>query len=124
MAATIGFYLSGVIAFAIIFIGCRFLLAPSAAAAAYGVPAGAEPYLRAYLSAKGIRDIASGLFAAILIAHGSAHVLGWFMLAATLIPIADAVIVLHHGGSRAVAFGVHGSTAVAMLIISGLLLVD
>jgi hypothetical protein len=39
---------------------------PSTAAAAYGVPAGAKPHLRAYLSAKGIRDIASGLFAAIL----------------------------------------------------------
>jgi hypothetical protein len=38
----------------------------------------AEPHLRAYLSAKGIRDIASGLFAAILIAYGSAHVLSWF----------------------------------------------
>jgi hypothetical protein len=80
----------GVIAIAIIFTGCRFLLAPSTAAAAYGVPAGAEPHLRAYLSAKGIRDIASGLFAAILITHGSGQVLGWFMLAATLIPIGDA----------------------------------
>jgi hypothetical protein len=73
MAATIGFYLSGVIAIAIIFIGCRFLLAPSTAAAAYRVPAGAEPHSRAYLSAKGIRDIASGLFIAILMAYGSAH---------------------------------------------------
>jgi hypothetical protein len=42
MAATIGFYLSGVIAIAIIFIGCRFLLAPSTAASAYGVPTGAN----------------------------------------------------------------------------------
>ena len=57
MAATIGFYLSGVIAIAIIFIGCRFLLAPATAAAAYGVPAGVEPHWRAYLSAKGIRDM-------------------------------------------------------------------
>jgi hypothetical protein len=122
MAATIGFYLSAVIALGIIFIGGRFLLAPSLAAAGYGVSAGTEPRSRAYLSAKGIRDIASGLFIAVLIAYGSAHVLGWFMLAATLIPIADAVIVLHHGGSRTVAFGVHGGTAVVMLIISGLLL--
>jgi hypothetical protein len=52
MAAIIGFYLSGVIAIAIIFIGCRFLLAPSTAAAAYGVPAGVEPHSRAYLSAR------------------------------------------------------------------------
>ena len=57
-------------------------------------------------------------------AYGSAHILGWFMLAATLIPVADAVIVLQQGGSRTVAFGVHGATAVAMLIISGLLLID
>jgi hypothetical protein len=122
MATTVGFYLSGVIAAGIIFIGCRFLLAPSTAATAYGVPAGVEPRSRAYLSAKGIRDIASGLIAAILIAYGSAHPLGWFMLAATIIPIGDAAIVLRQGGSRAVAFGVHGSTAVVMLIISGLLL--
>jgi hypothetical protein len=124
MMTTIGFYLSGVIAAAIIFIGCRFLLAPSIAAVAYGVPAATEPHSRAYLSAKGIRDIASGLFAAMLIAYGSANALGWFMLIATLIPIADAVIVLHQGGSRTIAFGVHGSTAVVMLIISGLLLID
>jgi hypothetical protein len=99
-------------------------LAPSTAATAYGVTASIEPHSRAYLSAKGIRDIASGLFVAILIAYGSAHVLGWFMLVATLIPVADAAIVLHQGGGRATAFGVHGGTAVAMLIISGLLLID
>jgi hypothetical protein len=46
------------------------------------------------------------------------------MLIATLIPIADAMIVLRQGGSKTIAFGVHGSTAVAMLIISGLLLID
>jgi hypothetical protein len=124
MATSIGFYLSGVIAVGIVFIGCRFLLAPSSAAAAYGVPAGAEPHSRAYLFAKGIRDIASGLFAAMLIAFGSAHALGWFMLIATIIPIADAVIVLLQGRNRTVAFGVHGGTAVAMLIISGLLVID
>jgi len=124
MMTGIGFYLSGLIAVGIIFIGCRFLLAPATAAAGYGVPAGDEPRSRAYLSAKGIRDIASGLFVVMLVAYGSAHALGWFMLIATLIPIADAVIVLHQGGSRIIAFGVHGGTAVAMLIISGLLLID
>lgn len=122
MAISIGFYLSAVIAAGIIFIGGRFLVAPSLAAAGYGVPAGTEPHSRAYLSAKGIRDIASGLFAAILIAYGSAHPLGWFMLAAAIIPIGDAAIVLRQGRSRAVAFGIRGSTAAAMLIISGLLL--
>jgi hypothetical protein len=44
------------------------------------------------------------------------------MLAASIVPIGDAAIVLHHGGSRAAAFAIHGSTALVMLIISGLLL--
>ena len=122
MVTSVGFYLSGVIAAGIIFIGGRFLWAPYLAAAGYGVSAGTEPHSRAYLSAKGIRDIASGLFVAILMAFGSPHALGWFMLAATIIPVADGAIVLHHGGSKAVVFGVHGGTAAAMLIIAGLLL--
>src|SRR5262249_61124323 len=46
LAATIGFYLSGVIAIGIIFICCRFLLAPSTAAAAFGGPAGGVPAYR------------------------------------------------------------------------------
>jgi hypothetical protein len=122
VATTIGFYLSALIAAGIILIGGRFLVASSLAAAAYGVPASTGPRSGAYLCAKGIRDIASGLFIAILIAYGAAHLLGWFMLAASIIPIGDAAIVLRHGGSRAAAFGWHGSTAVVMLIISGLLL--
>jgi len=76
MATNIGFVLSALIAVGIIYIGGRFLAAPSLAATAYGVPTGTEPHSRAYLSAKGIRDIASGLFAAIPIAYGSAHSLG------------------------------------------------
>jgi hypothetical protein len=71
MATTIGFVLSAVIAVGIILIGGRFLAAPTLAATGYGVPAGTEPHSRAYLSAKGVRDIASGLFAAIPIAYGS-----------------------------------------------------
>jgi Domain of unknown function (DUF4267) len=122
MATNIGFFLSALIAVGIIFIGGRFLAAPSLAAAAYGVPASSEPHSRAYLSAKGIRDIASGLFAAIPIAYGSTRPLGWFMLVAILIPVGDAAIVLHQGGTRAAAFGIYDSTAAVMLIISGLLL--
>jgi hypothetical protein len=42
--------------------------------------------------------------------------------AATIIPLADAVIVLRHGGTRTAAFGIHGVTAGAMLVVSGVLL--
>ena len=122
VTATIGYWLSGAIALGIVFIGARFFFAPHAAAAAYGVSVGPDPRWEAYLSVKAVRDIASGLFTMILILNQSAHLLGWFILAATIIPLVDAAIVLRHGGTRTVAFGIHGVTAVAMLITSGLLL--
>ena len=122
MAITIGFYLSGAIAFAIVVIGARFFVAPRAAAAGYGVTMGQEKACDAFLSVKGVRDIVSGLFTVIVIVDRSAQLLGWFMLVATIIPITDTAIVLRHGGTKATAFGIHGSTALLMLITSGLLL--
>jgi len=118
MITTIGYVLAGLIAAAIIFIGARFLIAPQTAAVGYGVPGSG-----AYLSVKGARDIASGLIVVILMIAGATHLLGWIILAATVIPLADAVIVLRNGGSKSVAFGVHGGTAVVMLITSALLLI-
>ena len=122
MTVIIGYYLSGAIALGIVFIGARFLFAPYAAAAAFGVAVRPDAIWRAYLSVKAIRDIASGLFIAILMFNRSAHLLGWFMLAATIIPLTDAAIVLRHGGTKATAFGIHGATAVVMIVASGLLL--
>jgi Domain of unknown function (DUF4267) len=119
----IGYTLAGVMAAGIVFIGARFLVAPRVAAAGYGVqPDLRERSTRAYLSVKGIRDIASGLFVFILMAAGATHLLGWVILAATIIPIADAAIVLGSGGSKSVAWGVHGVTAAVMIATAALLL--
>jgi hypothetical protein len=62
LVTDIGYALAGLTAVGIIFIGARFLLAPSTAAAGFGIAAWhdggkADPYL----SVKGVRDIASGL---------------------------------------------------------------
>jgi Domain of unknown function (DUF4267) len=122
MAVTAGYYLSAAIAVAIILIGARFMAAPQAAAAGYGVPVEPDARWGAYLSVKAVRDIASGLFTTIVIFQRSTHLLAWFMLAATIIPLADAIIVLKHQGTKSIAFGVHGSTAVVMLIATVLLL--
>lgn len=119
----IAYALSGLIGLGIIFVGTRFLLAPSTAAAGYGVPLEQETARAgAYLAAKGVRDIASGFFIFILIAFQAPHILGWIIVAATIIPIVDAVIVLTHNGSKATAYGVHGATAAVMLVTAGLLL--
>lgn len=124
MTVTVGYVLSGLIAAAIVFIGARFLVTPRVAAAGYGVPQDLDtPAARAYLSVKGIRDIASGLIVIILMASSATQLLGWVLVAATVIPVADAVIVLRNGGTRAVALGVHGLTAVVMLVTATLLLV-
>lgn len=123
MTATIGYVLAGLLAAAIIFIGGRFLVAPRIAAAGYGVPVHSElSVVGAYLSVKGVRDIATGLYVIILMIAGATHLVGWVMLAATIIPIADAAIVLRHGGAKSVAWGVHGGTAAVMLVTTALLL--
>ena len=117
----IGYGLSGLLGLGIIFIGTRFLLAPKAAAADFGISIGqsGDPYL----SVKGVRDIASGLVALILLATGVPHVLGGFMLAASIIPIGDAIIVLRRKGSKATAYGVHAATAAVMLLTAALLFI-
>jgi hypothetical protein len=104
----------------IAFIGARFLLAPQAAAAGYGVPAkpGGDP---AYLAVKGVRDLSFGVMGLALLAFAGVRAEAWFMLAAALVPLGDMVIVLRHGGTKAVAFGIHFATAVVVLLSSALL---
>lgn len=115
--------LSGLVALGIIAVGVRFLLAPRAAAAGYGVAIREEIGTGgAYLSAKGVRDITSGLVVFLLIAIAGYRVLGGWMLVMTLIPTGDAVVVLRSGGSKAAAYGWHVTTAVVMAVIGMILL--
>lgn len=119
-----GYALSGLIAAAILFLGARFWLAPATAAAGFGI-AGSPPLsagFAAWLSVKGTRDIASCLFVLLLIANGSPRLLGEFMLIASLIAFGDMVSVLRSGGSRALAFGMHGLTGI-IIIATGLCLI-
>ena len=120
----IGYGLSGLLGAGIIVIGARFLLAPQAAAAAYGITSEqGDPASDPYLAVKGVRDIASGVVAFALLASGKPHSLGKYMAAASIIPIGDAAIVLRNNGPKATAYGVHGTTAAAMLATAALLLI-
>ncbi|WP_081845116.1 DUF4267 domain-containing protein [Mycolicibacterium aromaticivorans] len=125
MITTIGYTLSGLIAAGIIVIGARFVLAPRVAAAGYGVPADPDQgAVGAYLSVKGVRDIASGLVVIVLLVAGATHLLGWMLVAATVIPVADAVIVHRSGGPKSISLGIHGATAAVMLVTAALLLLS
>lgn len=119
-----GYVLSGLIAAAIIFLGARFWLMPAGASRDFGIAE--SPKLSkgfaAWLSVKGTRDIASGLFVILLMTHGSPRLLGEFMLIASLIAFGDMVTVLRSDGSRALAFGMHGVTGL-IIVATGACLV-
>jgi hypothetical protein len=124
MLTTVASVLAGLIGAAIIFMGVRAFWAPQAAVG-FGIPGtpAEDPTFHAWLSVKGVRDIASGLFVFILLAGATPHLLGWFMLIATGIPVGDALIVRRSNGPKAAIYGIHGVTAVVMLAVSVLLLV-
>lgn len=107
----------------IVVVGLRFLFAPRASAAGFGIAvgSGAGP-ADAYLAVKAIRDIASGLIALALLIAGPPHALGWFLLAAAFIPVGDAVIVLRYHGPRVAALAMHGGTAALMILGAWMLL--
>ncbi|MER6948430.1 DUF4267 domain-containing protein [Nonomuraea sp. NPDC000554] len=104
----------------ILFIGCRFLVVPQAAAAGYGVAAKPDGDA-AYLTIKGVRDVTFGVVGLALLAFAGARAEAWFMVAVALAPLGDTLIVLRHGGTKAAAFGIHFATAVTVLISAALL---
>jgi hypothetical protein len=118
MLTPVAYGLAVVLDLFIVFIGARFLLAPGVAAAGYGVPAKADG---AYLAVKGVRDLSLGIVGLALLAFVGARAEAWFMLGAALIPLGDMLIVLRHGGTKAVAFGIHSATAAVVLISAALL---
>ncbi|MFG2053942.1 DUF4267 domain-containing protein [Micromonospora sp. NPDC048930] len=120
MLSTVAYGLAVVLSLFCVFIGTRFLLAPQASAAGYGVPAKPDGD-SAYLTIKGVRDLSYGLLGLALIAFTSADAVAWYMLVVALCPLADTVIVLRHGGTKAVAFGIHFATAVVVLLDAVLL---
>ena len=123
MLTIIGSVLAGLIGAGIFFIGASYFWAPQVASG-FGIPRVpvSDPSFQSWILVKGVRDIASGLFIAVLLANGSAHLLGWFILTAAVIPVGDALVVLHSKGPKAAAYGIHAATALVMVVISVLLL--
>lgn len=113
--------LAALVGVGIVIIGVRYLTAPMASAAGFGFAGRPGPDATAWLNIKGVRDTVSGLVVFALLATGQLHMVGLFMLVAALIPVGDCLTVLRYGGSRGLAYGMHGGTAAAMVAIGGLL---
>ncbi|MFI6577177.1 DUF4267 domain-containing protein [Nocardiopsis sp. NPDC050513] len=124
MLTTIATVLAGLVGAAVVLMGARAFWAPGAAVG-FGIPGtpAEDRVFHAWLSVKAVRDIALGILILVLTVGATPHLLGWCVLAATGVPVGDALIVLRANGPKTAAYGVHGATAAVMLAISVPLLV-
>jgi hypothetical protein len=77
----------------LIFLGTRFLLSPEIAEAGYGIHFKEQgDYSFHYI--KGIRDILSGLLLCVFVLMNERRALGVTLLAGTMVPVTDMLIVL------------------------------
>ena len=120
----IGTALAGLIAVATVLMGTRYLLDPNPPLLDLASRAGSARAANgpAWLAVKASRDLAIAIVIAILLVAGAHRNLGYSMLAIALIPITDGAIVLRSGGPKALAYGVHWTTAALMLIDAALLI--
>ena len=105
------------LALAIITIGTQYIWRPMAATRSFGLPLPANGANVAWwLRLKGVRDIASGLTVLAIMVWGGPHMVGIILLVEAIIPIGDMLVVLAARGSARRAFGIHGLTALVMIL--------
>ncbi|QIG97051.1 MULTISPECIES: DUF4267 domain-containing protein [unclassified Bradyrhizobium] len=105
------------VAVAIIAIGTLYVVSPTTATRSFGLPLpenGANTVW--WLRLKGVRDIASGLAVLAFMAWGDPRGVGIILLVEAIIPVGDMLLILAAKGSTKSAFGMHGLTAVFMVL--------
>lgn len=120
MTTKISYVAAFIAGLGLIFIGTRFLLAPEIAEAGYGIHFNEEgDYSFHYI--KGIRDIFSGLLICIFCLVNERRALGVTLLAGTIIPITDMLIVLNKSYNGVVQAMPH-IIAIVICVVSGIIL--
>ena len=117
-----GLVLAALAGLAITTVGILYLVKPRMMAATFGLPVVPHEEATPWLRLKGIRDLVTGVVAGTLLLAAPPTVVGWVLLAFTLVPVGDAATVLASRGSAGTAWGIHGTTALVMLIGVALLL--
>jgi hypothetical protein len=93
MITKISYVVAFITGLGLIFLGTRFLLSPEIAEAGYGIHFNEQgDYSFHYI--KGIRDILSGVLFCAFVLMNERRALGVTLLAGTIVPVTDMVIVL------------------------------
>jgi hypothetical protein len=106
-----------VVALAIIAIGIQYIASPAAATRSFGLPLPENGANTAWwLRLKGVRDIASGIAVLAFMAWGAPRDVGIILLVEAIIPTGDMLLILAAKGATKSAFGIHGVTALVMIL--------
>ncbi|QWT21318.1 DUF4267 domain-containing protein [Bacillus sp. NP157] len=105
------------LALAILVIGALYLFRPVATTSSFGLPLPAMgdnvPW---WLRLKGVRDVASGITVLAVLATCPPYACGVVLLALTITPLGDMTLILLARGSAQRALGIHGVTALVMIL--------
>ena len=104
------------VALGIIAIGSHYVVSPTTATRGFGLPLPENGANIPWLRLKGVRDIASGLMVLAFMRWGAPRAVGMVLLVDAAIPVGDMLVILAGKGSRKSAFGIHGVTAVLMVL--------
>src|SRR6516164_7199780 len=106
------------VALAIIVIGIGYVASPTTTVTpSFGLPLPESgTNIAWWLRLKGVRDIAAGLAVLAFMAWGTPHGVGLILLVEAIIPVGDMLVILAAKGSAKSAFGMHGLTAVLMVL--------
>ena len=99
----------------LLFIGGRFLLAPEAGETGFGLHYDQPNYAFHYI--KGTRDVFSGLIIVLLAWYHYQRPLFLTLLAGSIIPFADMLIVWRTPGSNLGAMFIHGGTVITLWVL-------
>jgi Domain of unknown function (DUF4267) len=105
------------LALAIIAIGTGYVASPMTATRSFGLPLPENgTNIAWWLRLKGVRDIVAGLAVLAFMAWGVPRTVGIILLVEAIIPVGDMLLILAARGSTKSAFGMHGLTAVIMVL--------
>ena len=111
------------VALGIIAIGTQYVTSPRTATRSFGLPLPEEGANVAWwLRLKGVRDIVAGLGILAFMVWGGQRGVGLILLVDAIIAVGDMLVVLAAKGSTRLAFGMHGLTAVVMILAAVTLL--